>query len=190
MLKTGRTKKKVPKGTTKRGRAKPLVGIVMGSQSDWRVAMHATTLLQAFGVPFEAKIRSAHRTPDRMRDYAMTAHKRGIKVIIAFAGGSAHLPGMVAAFAPGVPVLGVPVNDKDGNVVKDLAARGSMDEMPPGVPLAVFSLGKPGAENAAQFAALVLAVNNDRLFNQIVLYRKILGAKVADEPVNEPEVKE
>ena len=133
--------------------AKPLVGIIMGSASDWETMQHAAATLAALGVPFEKRVVSAHRTPKLMVSYAEAAEKRGLKLIIAGAGGAAHLPGMTAALTP-LPVLGVPVESK---ALHGLDSLLSIAQMPGGVPVATFAIGKPGAINAALFAASLLA---------------------------------
>ena len=133
------------------------VGIIMGSRSDWDVMEGAALMLEQLGIPYEAKVVSAHRTPDRLYDYARSARDRGLKAIIAGAGGAAHLPGMTEAMTP-VPVLGVPV---DATVLSGIDALMSIVQMPKGVPVATFAVGKPGAVNAALFAAAMLA-NDDR----------------------------
>ena len=137
------------------------VGIIMGSNSDWPVMQHAARFLQQFGVAFEARVVSAHRTPDLMFEYAQTARTRGIKAIIAGAGGAAHLPGMVAAKTT-VPVLGVPVASRHLQGVDSLH---SIVQMPKGVPVATFAIGAAGAANAALFAAALLA-NHDAALRQ------------------------
>jgi len=131
----------------------PLVGVVMGSRSDWETMRQATLMLRGLGIPYEAKVVSAHRTPDLLAEYAKTARQRGLRMIIAGAGGAAHLPGMLAAFGP-VPVLGVPVQSKALSGVDSLH---SIVQMPKGVPVATFAIGPAGAANAALFAAAVLA---------------------------------
>ena len=131
----------------------PLVGVVMGSRSDWPTLRHTAELLEELGVPFEARVVSAHRTPDEMRDYARSAADRGLRAIIAGAGGAAHLPGMLAAWTH-VPVLGVPVRSSMLSGVDSLL---SIVQMPGGVPVATFSIGDSGAKNAALFAARLLA---------------------------------
>jgi 5-(carboxyamino)imidazole ribonucleotide mutase len=133
--------------------AKPLVGIIMGSTSDWDTMRHAAEQLAALGVPFEKRVVSAHRTPKLMVSYAERAEKRGLKVIIAGAGGAAHLPGMTASLTT-LPVLGVPVESR---ALKGLDSLLSIVQMPGGVPVATFAIGKPGAINAALFAASLLA---------------------------------
>jgi 5-(carboxyamino)imidazole ribonucleotide mutase len=133
--------------------AKPLVGIVMGSRSDWDTMQHAAAKLEALGVPHEVRVVSAHRTPDVLFDYAASARDRGLRAIIAGAGGAAHLPGMIAAKTP-VPVLGVPVQSKALNGMDSLL---SIVQMPAGIPVATFAIGQAGASNAALFAAAMLA---------------------------------
>ncbi len=132
---------------------KALVGIIMGSSSDWETMRHAAETLTTLGIPFEKRVVSAHRTPKLMVDYAEAAERRGLKVIIAGAGGAAHLPGMTAAMTT-LPVLGVPVESK---ALKGLDALLSIAQMPGGVPVATFAIGKAGAINSALFAASVLA---------------------------------
>jgi 5-(carboxyamino)imidazole ribonucleotide mutase len=138
--------------------AKPLVGIIMGSSSDWETMQHTAATLAALGVPFEKRIVSAHRTPRLMVSYAESAEKRGLKLIIAGAGGAAHLPGMTASLTT-LPVLGVPVESK---ALHGLDSLLSIAQMPGGVPVATFAVGKPGAINAALFAASVLAQGDGR----------------------------
>ena len=132
---------------------KPLVGIIMGSTSDWPTMEHAAAVLEKLGVPFERKVVSAHRTPKMMMRYAESAEKRGLKVIIAGAGGAAHLPGMVASMTT-LPVLGVPVESR---ALRGLDSLLSIAQMPGGVPVATFAIGKAGATNAGLFAASLLA---------------------------------
>ncbi len=131
---------------------KPLVGVIMGSKSDWETLREACDLLHAFGVPYEARVVSAHRTPDEMFTYAETAEARGLLVIIAAAGGAAHLPGMVAAKTL-VPVLGVPI---PATLLNGLDALLSIVQMPKGVPVGTLAIGKPGAANAAILAASIV----------------------------------
>jgi len=135
------------------GAETPLVGVVMGSRNDWDTMRHATEVLRLMGIPYEAKVVSAHRTPDLLAEYAKTARSRGLRFVIAGAGGAAHLPGMLAAFGP-VPVLGVPVQSKALSGVDSLH---SIVQMPRGVPVATFAIGAAGAANAALFAAAALA---------------------------------
>jgi 5-(carboxyamino)imidazole ribonucleotide mutase len=134
-----------------------LVGIIMGSQSDWETMRHAAAALDALGIAFETRIVSAHRTPDRLVDYAKSARGRGLKVIIAGAGGAAHLPGMAAAMTP-LPVLGVPV---ESHALKGLDSLLSIVQMPGGVPVGTMAIGKAGAINAALLAASILALQDD-----------------------------
>ncbi len=133
--------------------AKPLVGIIMGSTSDWETMQHAAAQLEALGVPFEKRVVSAHRTPKLMMSYAESAEQRGLLVIIAGAGGAAHLPGMTASMTT-LPVLGVPV---ESHALKGMDSLLSIVQMPGGVPVATFAIGKPGAINAALFAASLIA---------------------------------
>jgi 5-(carboxyamino)imidazole ribonucleotide mutase len=131
----------------------PLVGVVMGSRSDWETMQHAVSKLEALGVPYEVRVVSAHRTPDVLFDYAATAQGRGLRAIVAGAGGAAHLPGMLAA-KTAVPVLGVPVQSKALNGMDSLL---SIVQMPAGIPVATFAIGNAGAANAGLFAAAMLA---------------------------------
>ncbi|MDP1558573.1 MAG: 5-(carboxyamino)imidazole ribonucleotide mutase [Nitrosomonas sp.] len=147
---------------------KPLVSIVMGSSSDWEVMQHAVNVLKDFDIPYEALIVSAHRTPDRMFEFSATAMERGIKCIIAGAGGAAHLPGMIAAKTT-LPVLGVPVTSKQ---LQGLDSLLSIVQMPKGVPVATFAIGEAGAANAGLFAVAILAVANDPLAKQLAVFRK------------------
>ena len=140
-------------------KAGPQVGIIMGSSSDWDVMRNAAQTLERLGVEWEAKVVSAHRTPDAMFDYAATAAARGLRCIIAGAGGAAHLPGMTAAKTT-LPVLGVPV---PGKALQGLDSLLSIVQMPRGVPVATFAIGEPGAVNAALFAAQILALSDHAL---------------------------
>ncbi len=148
---------------------KPLVGIVMGSDSDWPVMQAAAQILKDFGVPYEARVVSAHRTPDLLFDYAAVAHERDLRAIIAGAGGAAHLPGMLAAKTI-VPVLGVPVPSKHLNGLDSLL---SIVQMPKGVPVATFAIGEAGAANAALTAIAIIATANDD-------YGRALAKKLED----------
>ena len=134
----------------------PIIGIVMGSKSDWPVMQAAAAILDEFGIPYEAKVVSAHRTPDLLFDYASTAQQRGLSAIIAGAGGAAHLPGMLAAKTT-VPVLGVPVPSK---YLKGMDSLLSIVQMPKGIPVATFAVGEAGAANAALFAIAMLSAGN------------------------------
>ena len=146
---------------------KPLVGVVMGSSSDWDVMKNAVDVLKQFGVPFEAQVISAHRMPDEMFRYAETARSRGLRAIIAGAGGAAHLPGMIAAKTI-VPVLGVPVPSK---YLRGEDSLLSIVQMPKGVPVATFAIGEAGAANAALTAVALLAANDDALAAQLEQFR-------------------
>ena len=146
----------------------PLVGVVMGSSSDWDVMKHAALLLRQLGVPFEAKVVSAHRTPDLLYRYAEEAEARGLKAIIAGAGGAAHLPGMLAAKTI-VPVLGVPVPSK---YLKGMDSLLSIVQMPKGIPVATFAIGEAGAANAALFAASLIARTDAGLTAQLHDFRR------------------
>jgi 5-(carboxyamino)imidazole ribonucleotide mutase len=162
-----------------RGMAKPLVGIIMGSTSDWETMQHAAAQLEALGVPFETRVVSAHRTPKLMVSYAEEAEGRGLKVIIAGAGGAAHLPGMTAALTA-LPVLGVPVESK---ALKGIDSLLSIVQMPGGVPVATFAVGKPGAINAALFAGAMLAQTDPAIEQAWKTFRadqtgKVLQAKL------------
>lgn len=146
----------------------PIVGVVMGSQSDWEVMQNASQLLQQFGVPYEACVVSAHRMPDDMFEYAATALERGLRCIIAGAGGAAHLPGMLAAKTT-VPVLGVPVPSRHLQGVDSLH---SIVQMPKGVPVATFAIGAAGAANAALFAIAMLAHDHPAWARQLAEFRQ------------------
>ena len=152
----------------------PLVGVVMGSDSDWPTMQAAAVILKEFGVPFEARVVSAHRTPDLLFDYAAMAGERGIKAIIAGAGGAAHLPGMLAAKTT-VPVLGVPVQSKALSGVDSLH---SIVQMPKGIPVATFAIGEAGAANAALFAVAMLANDNPALSAKLQAFRQAQTDKV------------
>lgn len=158
--------------------AAPAVGIVMGSQSDWSVMKHAAESLDALGVPYEARIVSAHRTPERLYAYADSAHERGLKVIIAGAGGAAHLPGMAASMTS-LPVLGVPVKSKD---LKGLDSLLSIVQMPKGVPVGTLAIGEAGAANAGLMAAAILALNDDALADRLDAYRAAQTDAVGEDP--------
>ena len=147
--------------------AKPLVGVIMGSSSDWETMKHAAQVLEDFGVPHERRVVSAHRTPDLMASYAKRAEKRGLEVIIAGAGGAAHLPGMIAAKTP-VPVLGVPVASRHLQGVDSLH---SIVQMPKGIPVATFAIGTAGAANAALFAVALLANEDPELRQRLEAFR-------------------
>lgn len=156
----------------------PVVGIIMGSQSDWEIMHHAADTLDSLGVAHEVKIISAHRTPERMRDYAHTARDRGLKVIIAGAGGAAHLPGMTAAMTP-LPVFGVPVESKALSGMDSLL---SIVQMPAGVPVGTLAIGRAGAVNAALIAASVVALNDPAVATALDAWRAAQTDAVADAP--------
>ncbi len=147
---------------------KPLVGIIMGSQSDWETMQHASTTLESLGIAQEVKVISAHRTPDFLHEYAESAVARGLQVIIAGAGGAAHLPGMTAAKTR-LPVLGVPIESKS---LKGMDSLLSIVQMPAGVPVGSMAIGKAGAINAALLAAAILATHDENLATALDAYRK------------------
>lgn len=157
------------------------VGIIMGSQSDWPTMKEAADVLDELGVPYEAKIVSAHRTPDRLWDYGKTAVDRGLQVIIAGAGGAAHLPGMMASKTR-VPVIGIPVQTKALSGVDSLY---SILQMPRGFPVATMAIGAAGAKNGGLMAAGILALQDDALAKRLDDWRTALSASIADEPVDE-----
>lgn len=159
-------------------KSKPVVGIIMGSRSDWKTMQHAADMLKAMKIPYEAKVVSAHRTPDRMVEYAKTAIKRGLKVIIAGAGGAAHLPGMVSSLTT-LPVLGVPVESK---TLKGLDSLLSIAQMPGGIPVGTLAIGDAGAKNAGLLAASILAISDKALSAQLTAWRKKQTASVSEKP--------
>ena len=152
------------------------VGVVMGSQSDWPVMEHAVKQLEDFGVPYEAKVVSAHRTPDLLFEYAETARERGLACIIAGAGGAAHLPGMLASKST-VPVLGVPVPSR---YLKGMDSLLSIVQMPKGIPVATFAIGEAGAANAALYAVSILAVHDNSLAEKLDDFRRRQHASVLE----------
>jgi 5-(carboxyamino)imidazole ribonucleotide mutase len=154
----------------------PRIGLVMGSNSDWGVMQHAADMLEKFGIAFEARVVSAHRTPDLLFDYAGTARARGLACIIAGAGGAAHLPGMLAAKCT-VPVLGVPVPSR---YLKGMDSLLSIVQMPKGVPVATFAIGEAGAANAALHAVSILANSNDTLATRLEQFREEQQQMVLD----------
>ncbi|GAN80461.1 5-(carboxyamino)imidazole ribonucleotide mutase [Acidocella aminolytica] len=157
----------------------PLVGIIMGSRSDWPVMEHAAQMLDRLGVPYEAKVVSAHRTPQRLYEYASGAEARGLKLIIAGAGGAAHLPGMAASMT-NLPVLGVPVAVTALNGQDSLL---SIVQMPGGIPVGTLAIGKPGAINAGIFAASILALSDPALRDRVAALRAEQTASVPESPV-------
>lgn len=156
----------------------PQVGIIMGSQSDWPTMKHAADILEALQVPHEVKIISAHRTPDRMAVYAKTAKQRGINVIIAGAGGAAHLPGMTASMTP-LPVLGVPIQSRALSGQDSLL---SIAQMPGGIPVGTLAIGDAGAKNAALLASSILALHDDALATRLDAWRQAQTDAVAETP--------
>ncbi len=152
----------------------PCVGIIMGSISDWGTMEHAAEILTNFGIPHETRVVSAHRTPDLLVEYAKTAAGRGLQVIIAGAGGAAHLPGMTASMTP-LPVLGVPVESK---ALKGMDSLLSIVQMPGGVPVGTFAIGKAGAINAALFSASILALTDPAVGAKLLAFRETQTAKV------------
>ncbi len=156
----------------------PLIGIIMGSRSDWETMRHAAETLDALGVAHEAKVVSAHRTPDRLYDYAKGAQGRGLKVVIAGAGGAAHLPGMCAAMTP-LPVLGVPIESKALSGMDSLL---SIVQMPAGVPVGTLAIGKAGAVNAALLAAAILANGDAALAGRLADWRARQTQSVGEAP--------
>ena len=153
---------------------KPLVGVIMGSKSDWETMKHADEMLTRFGVPHECKVMSAHRTPEITTEYASSAEARGVQVLIAAAGGAAHLAGVVAAHTL-VPVLGVPIQSAALNGLDSLLAT---VQMPGGIPVATLAIGKPGAVNAALMAVHILANSDPRLREKLRAFRKEQAEKV------------
>ena len=158
----------------------PVVGIIMGSKSDWETMRHAAEVLERFGVPHESRIVSAHRTPDWMVEYATQAEVRGLQVIIAGAGGAAHLPGMVAANTL-VPVLGVPV---ESAALKGMDSLLSIVQMPGGIPVGTLAIGKAGATNAALLAVAILANHDRDLRDKLRVFRQEQADKVLGDSLN------
>jgi 5-(carboxyamino)imidazole ribonucleotide mutase len=155
---------------------KPLVGVIMGSRSDWPTLSKAAEILAELGVPYETKVVSAHRTPDRLVDYAKSARGRGLRIIIAGAGGAAHLPGMVASMTS-LPVLGVPVKS---SALSGLDSLLSIVQMPKGVPVGTLAIGEAGAANAGILAASMLANSDEALLKRLEAYRKAQTDAVAE----------
>lgn len=162
-------------------RQNALIGIIMGSQSDWDTMKHAHDTLEALDIAHETRIVSAHRTPDRLVDYAKTAKSRGLQVIIAGAGGAAHLPGMAASMTP-LPVLGVPV---ESHALKGMDSLLSIVQMPGGIPVGTLAIGKAGAINAALLAAAILALNDPDLAARLDDFRQTQTNNVAEIPVTQ-----
>ncbi len=157
--------------------AAPLVGIIMGSRSDWPTLRHAAEILDGLAIPYESRIVSAHRTPERLYNYAKSAKSRGLRVLIAGAGGAAHLPGMSASMTP-LPVLGVPIESAALNGIDSLL---SIVQMPAGVPVGTLAIGRAGAVNAALFAAAILALHDSALAARLDSYRAQQTAAVPEE---------
>jgi 5-(carboxyamino)imidazole ribonucleotide mutase len=158
--------------------AAPLVGVIMGSRSDWETMRHAVEVLDALGIPCEARVVSAHRTPRRLVDYAEGARDRGLKVIIAGAGGAAHLPGMAASMTA-LPVLGVPV---ESHALKGMDSLLSIAQMPGGVPVGTLAIGRSGAMNAGLLAAAILALADPALARRLDAWRAAQTAGIPDSP--------
>ena len=170
-----------PKNTAQRRKAPakpPVVGVIMGSKSDWETMKHAVDILKKLGVACEAKVVSAHRTPDRLVAYAKSAKGRGLKLIIAGAGGAAHLPGMVASMTP-LPVLGVPIESKALNGMDSLL---SIVQMPGGVPVGTLAIGTPGAKNAGLLAASIVALHDQAVERRLDDWRATQTSAVPDSP--------
>jgi 5-(carboxyamino)imidazole ribonucleotide mutase len=158
--------------------ASPLVGVVMGSNSDWDTLRHCADVLTQLAIPHEVRVVSAHRTPDRLIQYGRTAENRGLQVIVAGAGGAAHLPGMLAAVSE-LPVLGVPVESK---VLRGLDSLLSIVQMPKGIPVATLAIGVPGAANAALLAAAILARSHPEIRTALAAFRAAQTASVPESP--------
>ena len=167
-----------PVGTVISPPGPPVVGVIMGSQSDWATMEHAAKALAELGIPHECRVVSAHRTPDLLFEYAASARDRGLRAVIAGAGGAAHLPGMCASKTP-VPVLGVPVQSK---ALSGLDSLLSIAQMPAGIPVATFAVGAPGAVNAALFAAAMIAVDDPEVRARLDAFRAAQTAKVLAQP--------
>lgn len=172
-------KSAAPKGKRAAENGAPVVGIVMGSESDWPTMKHAADMLQALGVAHEAKIVSAHRTPERMVAYAKSAAPRGLKVIIAGAGGAAHLPGMIASLT-NLPVLGVPVQSASLSGLDSLL---SIVQMPGGIPVGTLAIGNAGAKNAGILAASIIALGDETVAKKLSAWRAAQTTSVKDSPL-------
>jgi 5-(carboxyamino)imidazole ribonucleotide mutase len=157
--------------------ASPVVGVIMGSRSDWETMRHACETLAELDVPYETRVVSAHRTPDLLAEYAKGAAERGLRVLIAGAGGAAHLPGMTAAHTH-LPVLGVPV---ESHALKGMDSLLSIAQMPAGVPVGTLAIGRSGAINAALLAASIVALGDDALSARLVAYRRAQTQRVLDD---------
>jgi len=161
----------------------PRIGLIMGSQSDWPTLRHAAELLAELAVPHEARVISAHRTPDRLAAYAKSARERGLRVIIAAAGGAAHLPGMCAAWTA-LPVLGVPVASQQ---LKGLDSLLSIVQMPAGIPVGTLAIGRAGAVNAALLAAAILAITDPALAERLDAFRAAQTERAPETPIDQPD---
>ncbi len=161
----------------------PLIGLIMGSQSDWPTLRHAAEMLARLEIPHEARIVSAHRTPDRLAAYAKSARERGLRVIIAAAGGAAHLPGMCAAWTA-LPVLGVPIESRQ---LKGLDSLLSIVQMPAGIPVGALAIGQAGAVNAALLAAAIIATADPALAERLDAFRAAQTERVAETPTDQPD---
>jgi len=161
-------------------KAKPIIAIIMGSQSDWATMKHTTLILEELGIPYEAKIISAHRTPARLSKYAESARERGLKVLIAGAGMAAALPGAAAALTP-LPVLGVPM---DGKVMGGLDALLAMSQMPAGIPVGTLAIGKAGAINSGILAASIIALNDPKVAAALDKFRANQTTNVIEDPID------
>ncbi len=167
---------------SERGPSEPLVGVVMGSASDWETMRHAAEILERFGIPHERRVVSAHRTPDLMASYAREAEERGLEVIVAGAGGAAHLPGMISAHTL-LPVLGVPVESR---ALKGIDSLLSIAQMPAGVPVGTLAIGRAGATNAALLAAAILANTRPPLREALRRFREEQAEKAANSELPGP----
>ncbi len=161
---------------------KPVVGIIMGSQSDWKTMENTAQILDTLKIPYESRIISAHRTPDRLYEYAKSARERGLKVIIAGAGGAAHLPGMTASMTT-LPVLGVPV---ESSTLKGLDSLLSIAQMPAGIPVGTLAIGTAGAKNAALLAAAIISTSDEKLAARLEQFRNKQTKSIAVRPKKNP----
>ncbi|MEX0999550.1 MAG: 5-(carboxyamino)imidazole ribonucleotide mutase [Thermodesulfobacteriota bacterium] len=166
----------------KRSSKKPVVGIIMGSQSDWKTMENTAQILDSLKIPYESRIISAHRTPDRLYEYAKSARERGLKVIIAGAGGAAHLPGMTASMTI-LPVLGVPV---ESSTLKGLDSLLSIAQMPAGIPVGTLAIGTAGAKNAALLAAAIISTSDEKLAARLEQFRNKHTKSIAVKPKKNP----
>jgi len=165
-----------------RSSKKPVVGIIMGSQSDWKTMENTAQILDTLKIPYESRIISAHRTPDRLYEYAKSARERGLKVVIAGAGGAAHLPGMTASMTT-LPVLGVPV---ESSTLKGLDSLLSIAQMPAGIPVGTLAIGTAGAKNAALLAAAIISISDEKLAARLEQFRNKQTKSIAVKPKKNP----